>query len=69
MVKIEHIFFLDCGFSVHHKCLQNVLRVCAHILTSEKKSPNELICPELGLSLQKYVCAECATPFQLHFSK
>lgn len=49
----------DCGFVVHHKCVENVLRVCAHVIASERKEPIDEICPETGLSFQEYKCAEC----------
>ncbi|XP_055689582.1 differentially expressed in FDCP 8 homolog isoform X1 [Lutzomyia longipalpis] len=52
----------DCSFCVHHKCLSSVLRVCAHVVATERKIPVEEICPEAGLSGQKYKCAECSIP-------
>lgn len=57
----------DCNFRVHYKCLENVIRVCAHVITSERKEPFDEICPENGLSFQAYKCAECRT--SLSFSK
>uniref|UniRef100_A0A182JNM4 Phorbol-ester/DAG-type domain-containing protein n=1 Tax=Anopheles christyi TaxID=43041 RepID=A0A182JNM4_9DIPT len=51
----------DCSFAVHHKCLRNVIRICAHVVTTEHKLPIECICPEIGLAFQKYTCAECGT--------
>lgn len=57
----------DCSFRVHYKCLENVIRVCAHVITSERKEPLEEICPENGLSFQAYKCAECQA--SLSFSK
>lgn len=58
---------VDCNFCVHHKCVENVVRVCAHVITSERKEPFNVICPETGLSFQAYKCAECQT--SLSFSK
>lgn len=58
---------IDCGFSVHHKCIESVVRVCAHIITSERKEPYNEICPETGLAFQAYKCAECQT--SLSFSE
>lgn len=57
----------DCSYCVHHKCLQDVHRLCAHIVTTEQKIPLENISPEIGLARQSYKCAECETP--LNFSK
>ncbi|XP_035914388.1 differentially expressed in FDCP 8 homolog [Anopheles stephensi] len=51
----------DCSFAVHHKCLRSVIRICAHVVTTEHKQPIECICPEIGLAFQKYTCAECGT--------
>lgn len=51
----------DCLFCVHHKCLKHILRVCAHIIASERKYPINNICPEIGLGPQLYKCAECQT--------
>lgn len=57
----------DCSFCVHHKCVSQILRVCAHVITSERKIALEEICPEVGIALQSYKCAECQTNF--NFSK
>ncbi|XP_053689806.1 differentially expressed in FDCP 8 homolog [Sabethes cyaneus] len=51
----------DCSFTVHHKCIRNVIRICAHVITAEHNSPIECICPEIGLAFQKYTCAECGS--------
>ncbi|XP_053675238.1 differentially expressed in FDCP 8 homolog [Anopheles nili] len=56
----------DCSFAVHHKCVRNVMRICAHVVTTEHKLPIECICPEIGLAFQKYTCAECVA--QLSYS-
>ncbi|XP_055382631.1 differentially expressed in FDCP 8 homolog isoform X2 [Condylostylus longicornis] len=52
----------DCGFVVHQKCIDNVIRICAHVKLSERKFPILEICPEIGLAAQNYKCAECQTP-------
>uniref|UniRef100_A0A182PZU5 Phorbol-ester/DAG-type domain-containing protein n=1 Tax=Anopheles farauti TaxID=69004 RepID=A0A182PZU5_9DIPT len=56
----------DCSFAVHHKCVRNVIRICAHVVTTEHKLPIECICPEIGLAFQKYTCAECGTQLSYH---
>lgn len=56
----------DCSYCVHHKCLKSVMRVCAHVIATERKYPIEDICPEVGLSIQAYKCVECKTT--LNFS-
>ena len=57
----------DCGYCVHHKCINSIARVCAHISASENKEPTYQICPEIGLAKQHYKCFECET--SLSFSK
>ncbi|EFN81055.1 differentially expressed in FDCP 8 homolog isoform X2 [Harpegnathos saltator] len=53
----------DCKFSCHWKCLNNVCRVCVHVVASEAGGYTHTkdICPEQGLSKQGYRCAECKT--------
>ncbi|XP_014473569.1 PREDICTED: differentially expressed in FDCP 8 homolog isoform X2 [Dinoponera quadriceps] len=53
----------DCKFSCHWKCLNNVCRVCVHVVASEAGGYTHTkdICPEQGLSKQGYRCAECET--------
>lgn len=58
---------VDCNFCVHHKCVENVIRVCANVIASERKEPLDEICPEIGLSFQQYECTECHA--SLSFSK
>lgn len=58
---------IDCNYRVHNKCIQSVGRVCAHVITSESNEPLLDISPEIGLAMQQYKCAECAT--SLRFSK
>lgn len=52
--------YLDCNYRAHHKCIQSVGRVCAHVIASESTKPQLDISPEIGLSVQLYKCAECA---------
>lgn len=49
----------DCFYVVHVKCLKYVTRICAHVIVCEKARPEIRICPEIGLSMQLYKCAEC----------
>lgn len=51
-----------CQYTVHSKCVNDVNRVCAHVVVSERKNPIADICPEIGLAAQKYKCAECQWP-------
>jgi hypothetical protein len=51
---------LDCFYVVHVKCLKYVTRLCTHTTVCEKGRPEYRICPEIGLSMQKYRCAECS---------
>ncbi|XP_043787209.1 differentially expressed in FDCP 8 homolog isoform X2 [Apis laboriosa] len=51
----------DCKFCCHWKCLNNICRVCVHVVASEAGgyTYTKDICPEQGLSNQGYRCAEC----------
>ncbi|XP_029033654.1 differentially expressed in FDCP 8 homolog isoform X1 [Osmia bicornis bicornis] len=51
----------DCKFCCHWKCLNNICRVCVHVVASEAGGYTHTkdICPEQGLSGQGYRCAEC----------
>ncbi|OAD60509.1 Differentially expressed in FDCP 8 like protein [Eufriesea mexicana] len=51
----------DCKFCCHWKCLNNIRRVCVHVIASETGgyTYTKDICPEQGLSSQGYRCAEC----------
>ncbi|XP_071446948.1 differentially expressed in FDCP 8 homolog A isoform X2 [Hetaerina americana] len=51
----------DCSYCCHLKCVSNVCRICAHVKASEDPVYIETICPEVGLSVQSYRCAECKT--------
>jgi hypothetical protein len=51
---------LDCFYTVHVKCLKHVTRMCAHTVVCEKGRPEYRVCPEIGLSMQMYRCAECS---------
>ncbi|KAK6628738.1 hypothetical protein RUM43_002554 [Polyplax serrata] len=52
---------LECNYKCHVKCLDQVCRVCAHVLVTEKPTYIYDICPqaENGLANQNYRCAEC----------
>lgn len=52
---------MDCGYVAHQKCVDSVIRVCAHVIVSERQFPILEICPEIGLAAQGYKCAECET--------
>lgn len=60
---------IDCKFCCHWKCLNNICRVCVHVVASEAGgyTYTKDICPEQGLSSQKYRCAECKV--RITFSK
>ncbi|XP_058054130.1 differentially expressed in FDCP 8 homolog [Anopheles bellator] len=58
----------DCFFAVHEKCVPKVVRICAHVVTTEHSAPIESICPEIGLAFQRYTCAECGTQMACHIS-
>ncbi|XP_017479836.1 PREDICTED: differentially expressed in FDCP 8 homolog isoform X2 [Rhagoletis zephyria] len=49
----------DCNFLAHQKCVDSVVRICAHVVASERRYPIDEICPEIGLAAQRYKCAEC----------
>lgn len=55
----------DCGYASHYKCLASILRECAHVVVCERGQYELNICPEIGISAQKYQCAECKTPLIL----
>lgn len=54
---------VDCCYAAHLKCVNHVERLCSHIIVCEKGIPELRICPEIGLSLQNYRCAECNNVF------
>uniref|UniRef100_A0A182NIP7 Phorbol-ester/DAG-type domain-containing protein n=1 Tax=Anopheles dirus TaxID=7168 RepID=A0A182NIP7_9DIPT len=66
VVQASYVCY-DCSFAAHHKCVRDVIRICAHVVTTEHKLPIECICPEIGLAFQKYTCAECG--IQLSYQK
>lgn len=55
----------DCGYCCHHKCISSIIRECAHVVASEKGCYELNICPEEGLSRQRYLCAECKTSLSI----
>lgn len=50
---------INCSFNAHAKCVKYVVRTCSHVIVCEKGVPESRICPEVGLALQMYRCAEC----------
>lgn len=49
----------DCGYACHYKCMASIARECAHVVACERGQYEHNICPEVGMSAQKYQCAEC----------
>lgn len=45
--------------------MHSIIRICAHVVASESRTPILDIAPEIGLSRQQYKCAECAAPLNL----
>ncbi|GFS98308.1 differentially expressed in FDCP 8 homolog [Trichonephila clavipes] len=54
---------ISCGFKCHSKCLNLITRICASTKVLENCSYELSICPEIGLSQQKFRCAECKKKF------
>ncbi|GIY73246.1 differentially expressed in FDCP 8 homolog [Caerostris darwini] len=54
---------ISCGFKCHSKCLNLITRICAQTKVLENCSYELSICPEIGLSQQKFRCAECKKKF------
>ncbi|XP_054714158.1 differentially expressed in FDCP 8 homolog [Uloborus diversus] len=54
---------VECGFKCHNKCLNLITRICASTKLAEHCSYELFICPEVGLSYQKFRCAECKRKF------
>lgn len=50
---------INCQFNSHQKCVKFITRQCLHVVVSEKGLPESRICPEIGLAMQMYRCAEC----------
>lgn len=42
--------------------MSSIIRECAHVIATERGTYEFDICPEVGLSAQKYLCAECSAP-------
>ncbi|XP_053621241.1 differentially expressed in FDCP 8 homolog [Plodia interpunctella] len=51
----------DCGYLCHYKCVDDICRMCAHVVMTDKGQFEMTICPEKGLAAQNYKCAECHT--------
>lgn len=54
---------VECGFKCHSKCMNLITRICASTKVLENCSYELSICPESGLSQQKFRCAECKKKF------
>lgn len=54
---------VDCGFKCHSKCMNLITRICASTKVADNCSYELSICPEFGLSKQKFRCAECKKKF------
>ncbi|KRZ37415.1 Voltage-dependent calcium channel unc-36 [Trichinella pseudospiralis] len=50
-----------CGFYVHVKCVNSVKRQCASLTVNENPVFELEICPERGLAMQNFQCADCKT--------
>ncbi|XP_066151320.1 differentially expressed in FDCP 8 homolog isoform X1 [Euwallacea fornicatus] len=59
----------DCSYACHYKCMGSIMRECAHVIACEKGQYEFNICPEVGMSAQKYMCAECNTHLVLTVSE
>lgn len=59
------LFRTDCDYRVHHKCVHSIIRICAHVVASERTEPILDISPEVGLARQQYKCAECEATLNL----
>lgn len=52
-----------CGMRVHDKCVDDLKRVCAGVLTTRSKFElNTTLCEEKSLVEQEYQCSECSAP-------
>ncbi|XP_047127274.1 uncharacterized protein LOC100215572 isoform X1 [Hydra vulgaris] len=49
----------DCGFHCHKTCLRNIDKPCISNLKLSETTYQMEICPEKGLSSQRYRCADC----------
>lgn len=58
----EYSACVSCFFVAHVKCIKHVTRICSNITVCEKGIPELRICPEIGISMQMYRCAECQIP-------
>lgn len=59
----------DCQYKCHLDCVQNLHRVCAHLILSEKPNYEPQICPEVGLDTQGYRCYECKAKISYNIAK
>ncbi|XP_029640714.1 differentially expressed in FDCP 8 homolog B isoform X1 [Octopus sinensis] len=54
----------ECGYRCHQKCLNSVTRMCPSAKIAQGQSIITDICPERGLSLQKFRCVDCREPIE-----
>ncbi|KRX75732.1 Differentially expressed in FDCP 8 -like protein [Trichinella sp. T6] len=57
-----------CGFYVHVKCVNKVKRQCASLIVNENPVFELEICPERGLAMQNFQCADCKTQVSIDSS-
>ncbi|KRX15845.1 Voltage-dependent calcium channel unc-36 [Trichinella nelsoni] len=57
-----------CGFYVHVKCVNSVKRQCASLIVNENPVFELEICPERGLAMQNFQCADCKTQVSIDSS-
>ncbi|KRZ09628.1 Voltage-dependent calcium channel unc-36 [Trichinella zimbabwensis] len=57
-----------CGFYVHVKCVKSVKRQCASLTVNENPVFELEICPERGLAMQNFQCADCKTEVSIDSS-
>uniref|UniRef100_A0A1B6CE20 Phorbol-ester/DAG-type domain-containing protein n=1 Tax=Clastoptera arizonana TaxID=38151 RepID=A0A1B6CE20_9HEMI len=50
---------LDCQYRCHEHCVIQTCRICPHLIISETCLYEPRICPEVGLGVQSFRCAEC----------
>lgn len=61
IIPLLHTWYrcYECGYRCHNKCLDAIKRMCAKVKIQENPTYNLDVCPEVGLAVQKYRCAEC----------
>ncbi|GAB1597672.1 differentially expressed in FDCP 8 homolog B-like isoform X1 [Argonauta hians] len=59
----------ECGYRCHQKCLNSVTRMCPSAKIAQGQSIITDICPERGLSVQKFRCVDCREPIEYQSTK